>query len=88
MKWILKRERVEDAILCRFKWSLLPFSAMLGGDLPQASHTMHLPNVGQQPKKLLPTSEATTKSASNHQLTSNNLDQKSRLSLARSPFGN
>ena len=70
----------------RFKWSLLPFSTMLGGDLPRASHTMHLPNVGQQPKKLLPTSEATTKSASNHQLTSNNLDQKSRLTRSLDPL--
>ena len=42
------KERVEDAILCRFKWSLLPFSllsAILCLRLP-----MHRPNVGQLPK--------------------------------------
>ena len=67
---VLKSERVEES---PSRDAISPFQmviatilcAMLGGDLPRASHTMHLPNVGQQPKKLLPTSEATTKSASN-----------------------
>ena len=51
------KERVEDAILCRFKWSLLPFSllsAILCLRLP-----MHRPNVGQLPKNHCQQVEAT-----------------------------
>ena len=53
---VLKSERVEES---PSRDAISPFQmviatilcAMLGGDLPRASHTMHLPNVGPTTQK-------------------------------------